>query len=163
MNASPESETLWYARRDGVVRGPFSEAQVSRYILLGRIQLGDELRTGEASWALVDQWPQVMPPELKLPPTEENEQRLMAARAAADERSGRDRRDGEGPVSAEIADRRSGRERRRPEPDALVHARRVRSAEGRAEEQRRYPRWLLAGGIAAAFILYLWAGPLPGS
>jgi hypothetical protein len=40
----------WYTRREGVVRGPFSAENISKYILLGRIQLNDELSNDQQHW-----------------------------------------------------------------------------------------------------------------
>jgi hypothetical protein len=50
-DVEPVPETsAWYARRDGVIRGPFSPMQVTRYILLGRVRLSDQLSADLESW-----------------------------------------------------------------------------------------------------------------
>jgi hypothetical protein len=44
MQQRKETLTIaWYTRREGIVRGPFEPGHITRYILLGRIRLDDEL------------------------------------------------------------------------------------------------------------------------
>ena len=38
-----EANAGWFTRREGVIRGPFPAGEITRYILLGRIRLDDEL------------------------------------------------------------------------------------------------------------------------
>lgn len=110
------AEAQWYTRREGVVRGPFAAAEIARYLLLGRIRLGDELRCQEQAWSPVSHHADLVPEEMQLPPTPENEQRLQRARLAADERQGADRRSRNPDPGPEILERRSGTERRHAEP-----------------------------------------------
>jgi hypothetical protein len=83
----------WYTRRDGVVRGPYPETQISRYILLGRIRDTDELRPGEGEWRAVSGYPEVIPEVMKLPATKESRQRLLLERMRLDERRPGSRRE----------------------------------------------------------------------
>ena len=118
----------WYTRREGVERGPFTESEVSRYILLGRIRLADELRCHDQAWQAAADCEALVPEEMKLPPSPENEQRLQRARMAADERRGGDRRAENPDPSADILERRSGIERRRAQPDEVTRFRQPQRA-----------------------------------
>ena len=76
MSSEKSHRILWHTRRDGVVRGPYPDKQISRYILLGRICKDDELRPDNGSWAPMSAYPELIPEVMKLPPTEENLQKL---------------------------------------------------------------------------------------
>ena len=109
MTGNPE-HARWYARRDGTVRGPFADEYVSRYILLGRIRLNDELSRDGSSWQPVTDFPHLFPEELSRLDTWDDYHRLVMARIKYDERVS-DRRQGR---TAQISgrERRTGKERR---------------------------------------------------
>jgi len=48
-----DHQHVWYARRDGRVRGPFTAEELRRYLLLGRICEDDELSRDGMEWRLV--------------------------------------------------------------------------------------------------------------
>jgi hypothetical protein len=98
-----------------VVRGPYPDRQISRYILLGRIRDTDELKPEGGEWAGVNDYPELIPGVMKLPPTEENRQLLLMARMHEDERTPGDRRDRNPDVPEAVKERRSGQDRRREE------------------------------------------------
>jgi hypothetical protein len=160
MSETRHRRILWYTRRDGVVRGPYPEKQISRYVLLGRIRAGDEVRPEEGDWAMLQQHPDLIPEVMKLPPTDENLQKLRIAQLREDERCPRDRREGEGSVSAEIRERRKGVERRRPETTDVVRHRELKyqvshGSRGNAELYR-YPMGfaaLLMFGFLLSYLL----------
>ena len=54
----------WYSRRQGVTRGPFSAGDITRYLLLGRIRLDDELSTDKTLWLPANQFSEMLPPEI---------------------------------------------------------------------------------------------------
>jgi hypothetical protein len=109
MTGNPEN-TRWYARRNGTVRGPFAVEYVSRYILLGRIRLNDELSRDGSSWQPVTDFPQLLPRELTRLESWDDYHKLVMARIKYDERVS-ERRQGR---TAQISgrDRRTGKERR---------------------------------------------------
>ena len=76
----------WYTRRDGVVRGPFSTENISRYILLGRIRLSDELSNDRQGWKKVEQVSSVIPDVMARLGSWNEYQLYMNARLLADER-----------------------------------------------------------------------------
>jgi hypothetical protein len=110
-----ESAGRWYARRDGVIRGPFTASDVTRYILLGRISLDDDLSEDRITWQNVKSMAAMLPPELKQMSSWEDYQRLIIARMHADERKS-SRRDAE-PVMDGMpeSERRAGDDRRSEE------------------------------------------------
>jgi hypothetical protein len=134
---------LWYTRRDGVVRGPYPQKQISRYILLGRIRDSDELMPADGGWDLLGAYPDLIPEVMKLPPTEENYQKLLRARMREDERQPGDRRDRDTDTPEHIKERRSGADRRRPEVDDVLRYRelkfQVSHTSNKAGKQYRYP------------------------
>ena len=101
----------WYVRRGNEVRGPFPAGLVSRYILLGRIRVKDEISPDGEDWIPVTEVPELIPDVMKEAARNrddpETQERLAAARRWADERhdpdghGDDDRRDEEDPELAE--------------------------------------------------------------
>lgn len=158
MSDTKHKRRFWYTRRDGVVRGPYPEKQISRYILLGRICEIDELRPENGAWATLKQYPQLIPEVMQLPPTDENLQKLVVARLHEDERRPRDRREAQGTVSRDILDRRSGTDRRRPEPEEVMRFRELKYQVSHTRpsnaHQYRYPL-VFAAIVLLGFVLSL--------
>ncbi len=82
-------EQNWYVRSRGEVRGPFPAGLVSRYVLLGRIALSDEVSADRGQWNRVDQVPALIPAVMRAadacPADEAALAHLEAARRWADE------------------------------------------------------------------------------
>ena len=158
-NPTPSAAKLWFARRDSVVRGPFPEAWIRRYLLLGRIRLTDELRSDQGDWQPAFRCGELIPDELRQPLTEENLARLKQARLEADERGPGDRRASEVAPSADLLGWRTGSERRRAESSDVLEyrARRARECcQAPAPAPVRRPlRGLLVLGLLAALGLLL--------
>ena len=85
--AHPEHGGRWYARRNGTVRGPFTDERIARYILLGRIRLSDELSMDRISWQQTRDYPELFPEELLQLSSWEDYQKLVVARMKIDERT----------------------------------------------------------------------------
>jgi hypothetical protein len=155
MSEAKPARGLWYARRDGVVRGPYPEQQISRYILLGRIRECDELRHGDGDWAGLSRYPELVPEVMKLPPTEGNRRELALAKLQAEERGPADRRRGGMPRSR-ARERRAGVERRRPRDEGILcrDGARYRASERAPENAKRY-RYTLQLGVLALLCLFL--------
>jgi len=124
MSATHERQ-LWYTRREGHVRGPYPPRQISRYILLGRIREGDELRAEDGDWQPLAAFPQLFPPEMDDLESEEGRQRYLLARMREDERGSGERR-GER-AGGPVRERRGRGERRAPEEAPMVRHRRARA------------------------------------
>jgi hypothetical protein len=119
MSDAKPARGLWYARRDGVVRGPYPEQQISRYILLGRIRECDELRHSDGDWAGLSRYPELVPEVVKLPPSEGNRRELALAKLRAEQRGPADRRRGGMPRYC-ARERRAAVERRRPQDEDIL-------------------------------------------
>ena len=151
MSAAKIQHILWYTRRASVVRGPYPENQISRYILLGRIGDKDELRPENGRWQSLAAYPYLIPEVMKLPLNDENQQKLLIARMREDERQPDDRRERSPRPSDEILERRVGAERRQIESEEVLRHRSLRyqvSHEAPAKlSLYRYPM------VAAAMVL----------
>ena len=85
-----QNRLQWYSRREGVIRGPFSAEDITRYLLLGRIRLDDELSADKSAWSPANSFSDMLPPGVTSLTSRDEYQRLVAARMLADERkSGR--------------------------------------------------------------------------
>lgn len=126
MSTEGNRRVLWFTRRDNVTRGPYPDRQISRYILLGRIRETDELKAEGGEWAVVTEYPELIPEVMKLPPSEENHQLLLMARMREDERTPGDRRDRNPNVPQAVRERRSGQERRQSETEESLRHRELK-------------------------------------
>ncbi|MFP4245338.1 MAG: pentapeptide repeat-containing protein [Ectothiorhodospira sp.] len=153
--------TLWFMRRDGCVRGPYPAGVVSRYLLLGRLGLEDEISPDGTHWHPVEQYPHLIPRELLEADTPEGRERLLQARMREDERL-RERRVPGSPEEALFREQRQG-ERRGPEPLELLQRRRQRvELLSRGAQLQRHvsgPRlWIgVAMGLALILGLLWWS------
>ncbi len=75
------------------MRGPFTAENISRYILLGRIDLDDELSQDRETWIVAGHLDSLLPAELKSQSSWDDYQKLVTAHMQADERKA-DRRTG---------------------------------------------------------------------
>ena len=134
-----ESQTanLWYMRRDGKVRGPFPARQVTRHILLGRVREDDELSHDQNAWVPVHECIDLIPEEMKKLETEEDFQRLQRARMREDERRDGNRRELTQRLSPVLIERRRASDRRRPESEAILRHRHLRTEVLRDDENGR--------------------------
>lgn len=119
------SKQLWYTRRDREIRGPFPAGQITRYILLGRMNEADQLSVDQISWQPVSKMPELIPEELKLDLSiPENQEKLRIARMREDEREAGDRREKQQKNNAKEDNDyiRRGNDRRSSEsPDVIRH------------------------------------------
>jgi len=102
---------MWYTRRAGAVRGPFTAEYVARYILLGRIGINDELSQDRQSWRAVMECTELFPDEFSALSNWDDYQKLIMARISVDERRGQRRRPVDGAALA------GGQKERRHLPD----------------------------------------------
>lgn len=118
-------EHLWFMRRADLVRGPFPQRQITRYILLGRIREDDQLSTDREIWTRVVDLPDLIPEVMKAVHTEEDQQRLLAARMREDERAA-ERRFGSERMLADNGERRRASDRRQEEDNRTLRHRALR-------------------------------------
>ncbi len=110
----------WYSRREGVIRGPFTAELVTRYLLLGRIRLNDELSTDRTSWSPADSFADMLPSEVVNLGSWEDYQRLVEARMQVDERKSERRRQACSNREKCHPERRINGDRRRTDDSVLV-------------------------------------------
>ncbi len=101
---------LWYYRHERQVVGPVPQQAVERYLILGRLKMDDEVRTGDSPWLKITDCPEFAPTCELL--REGDEEKLSAARRFADERNRSRRADGKNPVENHRREERRGEESR---------------------------------------------------
>ena len=128
MSEKPGQHELWYARHDGIERGPFPRRTISEYLLLGRLREPDEVSQDRQVWVAISRVAHLIPQAMRSVVTDKDRERLRLARLQLDERL-TDRRTGK-PVSPAVREMRRGERRRGEKVDALEHrAHRVRMHE----------------------------------
>lgn len=145
-------QQLWYTRRGEAVQGPFPAGQISRYVILGRIQPTDEVSADGVVWVPLSQMPEMIPELVQYDPEDATRrQRLEAAKRWEDERS-RDRRGDGGAVGDDQRGVGDRRQTAAPGAQRPRHARPDRVSEHL--EQRRRQR-LISGLIAVGVLIFL--------
>lgn len=76
----------WIVRRGHCVLGPYTDRQVSRYLLLGRIRHNDRLSADGECWRPVTDFPFLIPAELRAIDSDQGWMRYLDALAEVDER-----------------------------------------------------------------------------
>ena len=110
----------WYSRRGGVIRGPFSEGEITRHFLLGRICQDDELSQDRVSWTAANDCTELLPSELEKLSSWDDYQQLVIARMQVDERKSERRCQQCSNRSSCHPERRTAKDRRGKENDRLV-------------------------------------------
>lgn len=160
MTIHSKQQPVWYTRRQGIIRGPFSARHVTRYILLGRIRLQDELSVDQVSWSCAESVTDLMPPELSDLSSWDNYQQLVISRMKVDERKGERRRAGSNAGNRPETDRRKNPDRRRNDDGEFVTRHmfnRDFSYLANSPQSHRLRTLLLA--LLLATLLYAWLAP----
>ena len=156
---------MWYLRKYGEVKGPYPAGLISRYILLGRVNDGDEVSSDGEEWIVIRDIPELIPDVMKGDTSDPLvQERLQAARRWADER-GIDRR-GERERQAPSQQNRRGSDRREEEQSPVIehrYRRTEREQELLADSRGRWTMLMITGTIAivAGIFLLLYKPPLP--
>ncbi len=120
-----DNSRFWYFRVGTEIKGPYPLLMIQRFIILGRLDMKDQISSDRVHWHAIANMPEVIPEVLKQEDSPEKQERLMRLRMKYDERVRERRQGGEGVED----ERRSGKGRRAPEPPELVahreHFRRV--------------------------------------
>lgn len=120
VNDQDQYPLQWYSRRDEVIRGPFTAEDITRYLLLGRIRLDDELSTDKKIWLPANCFSDMLPPEVTNLTSWDDYQKLVEARMRVDERKS-ERRCQQCPNRDKChPERRRGKDRRREDDSGLV-------------------------------------------
>ena len=76
----------WYVQKGARVQGPFSAAEVGRFLMLGRVRRSDRVSRDGELWEPVTQVPELVPEALLDLDSPDGWNRFADARAAGDER-----------------------------------------------------------------------------
>ena len=150
----------WYTRRSGVIRGPFSEDEITRHFLLGRLCQDDELSLDRVVWSLANDCTELLPSELQTLSSWDDYQQLVIARMQVDERKGDRRFQQSSNRSSCHTERRTAKDRRRPDNDRLVSQYlfgHTNSSTSRSAEQNNVRPWLLT--VLLVTMMFAWLGP----
>lgn len=102
MTAS--TEQFWFTRRAGQVRGPYPGAEISRYLLLGRLRETDEISRDRRDWRRLADHPELIPAVVREPHNETGRRRRADQRRSPERRPRR--------LAPPRIERRSGQRRR---------------------------------------------------
>jgi len=148
---------MWYLRKSGKVKGPYPAGLISRYILLGRVNDGDEVSRDGEEWIVIRDIPELIPDVMKGDVSDPLvQERLKAARRWADER-GVDRR-GEREGDDHSRQNRRGSDRREEEQSPVIehrYRRAEREQEPFADSQGRWTMLMITGTIAVVAGIFL--------
>ena len=137
---------LWYYRHERQVVGPVPQQAVERYLILGRLKMDDEVRTGDSPWLKIGDCPEFAPVCELL--RDGDEAKLSAARRFADERSRSRRADGQSPAE----NHRQG-ERRGEETQEIMELRSQRAIVFEPPKQRSWMGYLLIACLIGLVLL----------
>jgi uncharacterized protein YjbI with pentapeptide repeats len=112
---------LWFVRKNGQVKGPFLTAQISRNILLGRLNSEDEISVDEINWQKIAKHRELYPEVMLQDPVDENQMEI--AKIQVDERISEKRRQKQNVAQEMAEERRQTRERRGTEPEVMLRHR----------------------------------------
>ena len=143
----------WYSRREGVTRGPFTAIDITRYLLLGRIRLDDELSTDKTIWSPASRFSEIIPDEISNLTCWDGYQKLVEARIQVDERKFERRSQNFSKGDKYQPESRVNSDRRRQDDTALVHQYLYNGAE---LESRLRPLLLT---LLLATVMFAWLFP----
>ncbi len=115
MTLMENKQILWYTRKNGVIKGPFTSSVISNNLTLGRLRMTDEISHNQTHWQVILNLPE-------LHPTTHSEERLKAKKQL-DERNGFDRRQQTSETESQ-AIKRQQKERRTEESEQEIEHRR---------------------------------------
>ena len=143
----------WYSRRQGVTRGPFSAGDITRYLLLGRIRLDDELSIDKTLWSSASQFSEMLPLEISNLSSWDDYQNLVEARMQVDERKSERRCQHCSQRDKCQPERRTHTDRRREDDTGLVQ----QYLYNRADWESRLRPLLLT--LLLATVMFAWLFP----
>ena len=90
MAHKDHSKGRWYIRKGEQIQGPFPNQLISRYLILGRMDLDTEISHDQENWTPVKEYKALVPEVVLNAHTPEGHKALMLARIREDERRARD-------------------------------------------------------------------------
>jgi hypothetical protein len=140
---------LWYIRRGTIVQGPFPAGLISRYVVLGRIVMTDELSEDLVTWKPLGELPWLIPDFVRGDGVDP--QKLLTARRWEDERTHIERRR----ERTAMAEERRHLKERRQKAGSRGRPPRTEDAFERMRGERRQRAWALA--IASGMLVLVLA------
>ncbi len=146
---------LWYVLIGDEVQGPFAAKLITRYLILGRIELSTEISQDRHAWKPISNYPELIPNALM--PNDDgviDQDRLAAARRWENERIKDDRRDIDQPLDQALGcvERRElGEDRRQAKKSGIF--RRQSDAGDRAATQRGEHRLVLISMLIVVVLI----------
>ena len=145
-----DGQQQWYVLRDSRIQGPYTEPQLSRYMLLGRVRRSDQFSVDGQCWQSIEVVADLVPDSLKNIGTDAGWRSFLDERAGVDERAG----DESSPMKG-----RSWRQSSEEELQALkrewLHARDDDLSNRQKIVARRLPIALLWGSVGLVCVLLL--------
>lgn len=111
-------QILWYTRKNGVIKGPFTSQVITNNLTLGRLRMTDEVSQNQTQWQVILNLPE-------LHPSSHGEQRLKAMKQL-DERNGFDRRQKQSETEIEAIVRQQ-KDRRKSESEQAIEHKQVQT------------------------------------
>ena len=81
-----KNSNIWYIRKNDKITGPFPSGQLSQLLVVGRLNVDDEISHDKDEWLKIQEVPSLIPDVLTDDSDESQAERLAAARRWADER-----------------------------------------------------------------------------
>lgn len=137
---------LWYYRSGHQTVGPIPPQAIERYIVLGRLDLDDEVRTDASSWMKIGDCPEFESATQLI--LEANDEKLEKARRFSDERS-QERRSG---ILEKDNDARK-QDRRADESEELKELRSQRAGIFEPQKERSWMGYVLVACLIGLVLL----------
>lgn len=145
---------LWFVRREGQVTGPFLTAQISRNILLGRLNCDDEVSVDEVNWQKIIKHPELIPDVMLQKPVDQ--EKLEIAKIQVDERISEKRRQKQGLHQKMVEERRKTRERRGTESkEMLRHRKNINTLNETYKKKLKRPKLPVFSIVLLVFVLVI--------
>ncbi len=143
---------LWFVRREGQVKGPFLTAQISRNILLGRLNYDDEVSVDEINWQKVIKQPELIPEVMLQEPVDQ--EKLELAKIRVDERVSEKRHQQQNSHKEMAEERRRTRERRDTESkEMLRHRKNINTLNEAYKKKLKRPKLPMFSIVLLVFFL----------
>ncbi|MDF1588410.1 MAG: pentapeptide repeat-containing protein [Gammaproteobacteria bacterium] len=144
------NKTLWYIRKNGVIKGPFTSAFITNNLALGRLRMTDEISQNQSQWHVILNLPELHPSH--------NDEHQLKAKKQLDERDGFDRRETI-TDSVEHAIERQPQDRHQVESDQEIEHRRLHTLlMQKLRHQKQHTFWPMVATfsiLGAAIVLAL--------
>ncbi len=145
---------LWFVRREGQVKGPFLTVQISRNILLGRLNYDDEVSVDEINWQKVIKHSELIPDVMLQEPLDQ--EKLEIAKIQVDERISEKRSQNQSLHQKMVEERRKTREHRGTESkEMLRHRKNINTLNETYKKNLKRPKLPMLSIVLLVFVLVI--------